>query len=391
MLLNTQEHQLKYIAVDPGTWYWSGRPQRQKHTFEDFVRIVNFGQVESGFESYCYWAMSPAKSDCVFLGTPSDIDNEIQSKLSTVNPSNFKKLFFDPLCKYPRFKLNSLTNIKRCLSPSKADAVVISKHDLSQYEVEVKVQHGKKSKDILVFYSPTSRCYYFVDYYPNGLGSNAETKQLAGFIQQYSTDNTTNLHSWASALINKGIMPKDCSIFYFGPVILTNTKNTVFIKNLYSNYMKLIYDTELDKFINNGLQKPTDEDLDTLNRMIASTDESVVGMGLKLLSNYDLQDYVCTISIMLAQNWQKVHASSVSKSVGFEQVLTTLNINKNILGSYNIDRTINELYSKSNNSKDKEVARKIVIARLTKELQRNWENQVKQFNNLNLSFNFTIE
>lgn len=52
MLLNTQEHQLKYIAVDPGRWYWSGAQQRQKYTFEDFVRIVNFGQVESGFESY---------------------------------------------------------------------------------------------------------------------------------------------------------------------------------------------------------------------------------------------------------------------------------------------------------------------------------------------------
>lgn len=186
-------------------------------------------------------------------------------------------------------------------------------------------------------------------------------------------------------------MPKDCSVFYFGPVILTNTENTIFIKNLYSNYMKLIYDTELDKFINNGLQKPTDEDLDTLNRMIASTDESIVGMGLKLLSNYDLQDYVCAIGIMLAQNWQKVRNSSVSKSVGFEQVLTTLNIDKKIFNGYDINKTINKLYSKSNNSKDKEVARKIVIARLTKELQKGWDNLVKHFNNLNLSFNFTIE
>lgn len=52
MLLNTQEHQLKYIAVDPCSWYWNNAQQRQKNTFEDFVRIVDFGQVKSGFECY---------------------------------------------------------------------------------------------------------------------------------------------------------------------------------------------------------------------------------------------------------------------------------------------------------------------------------------------------
>ena len=195
MLLNAQEYQLKYIAVDPGTWYWCNLPQHQKNKFEDFVQIVDFGQIKNGFECYPSYYINPTKASGIFLGTTADIDNEIQSKLSNVNPNNFKKLFFDPLCKYPRFKLNSLTNIKRCLNPSKADAVVISKHDLSQYKVEARVQSDKKSKDVLIFYSSTSKCYYFIDYYPNSLRSNTETKQLTDFIQQYSTDSTTNLHS----------------------------------------------------------------------------------------------------------------------------------------------------------------------------------------------------
>lgn len=208
---------------------------------------------------------------------------------------------------------------------------------------------------------------------------------------QYSSDATSKLHSWASALKNSGILPLDCTIVYYGEIILMNEVEVTHITNLYSKYMLITYDTELDKFVSNLLQQPNQEDIETIDRMLSSTDESVVGMGIKLLSNYDLSHSICTVGMMIMQHWNHIVNSSVHKSVGFEHVLSILGLNRYDLNSHNRDKMINDLYQSSSDDQDKTLARNVVINHLKREMQRTWEHCAKRFDNLKLSYQFTIE
>ena len=156
--------------------------------------------------------------------------------------------------------------------------------------------------------------------------------------------------------------------------------------------MLITYDTELDRFISAALQQPTMEDLETMARMFSSTDNSIVGMGLKLLSNYDISTSICSVGILIAQNWGNIASSSVSKSTGFEQVLKTLGLTRSELNSYEIDRIINTLYKNSTDKEDKEKVRNIIKQKIIAEIQKYWEPKyAKKFVNLGLDFKFTIE
>lgn len=187
------------------------------------------------------------------------------------------------------------------------------------------------------------------------------------------------------------MLPSDCYIFYFGEIILTTEKENQFINNIYSTYMKITYDTDLDSFINIALQKPGQEELDTINRMLSSTDESVVGMGLKLLTNYDLSESICSIGIIIANNWNNITRSTVSNSVGFEHVLSLLKIDKHEFSHRDEKFIINKLYDTSTNDNDKMKARNIVVNKVALELQKTLDRYRDRFPNLNLSFNFTVE
>lgn len=400
MILEITTHKIKYIAIDVYCDCYTWAPQYvAKNDLKDYVMVTDFGlQPKNDYYIYTYgskWDRPktvPNNAKCIFLGEISDINNEINKKLNPSDPSTFKKVYFDPNCKYPRFKLSSLTNIKRCLDFTKADTVIISQPDFEPYKVKAAVE-DKCREDVLILYSRRNDTYYFIDYYPDKLRKSSEDQKFQALLSKYADLQTVGLHRWASALIRGNILPTDCKEVYYGKVILTNTTNDIqFINNLFTQYMLITYDTELDRFISTALQQPTMEDLETIGRMLSSTDNSVVGMGLKLLSNYDISTSVCSVGILIAQNWGNISSSSVSKSTGFEQVLKTLGLNRLELNRYEIDAIINTLYKNSTDKEDREKARNIVKQKIIAEIQKDWESKyAKKFVNLGLDFKFTIE
>lgn len=392
MLLSIYKDQIKYIVVDPCIHYY-GKSSVPKTTFSEFINIEDLGNPPSTNHPYCTWRSIGPYSDVIkglFLGTPTDINNEINSKLNPASPSTFKKVYFDPLCNYPRFKLSTLTNIKRCLDPSKADSIILRPREWKLYQSYTSVSSNTTNKYI-VLHSISYDCYYLIDYYPEWLRDTQEWATLQRYIVQYSSDATSKLHSWASALKNSGILPLDCTIVYYGEIILMNEVEVTHITNLYSKYMLITYDTELDKFVSNLLQQPNQEDIETISRMLSSTDESVVGMGIKLLSNYDLSHSICAVGIMIIQHWDHIANSSVNKSVGFEHVLSILGLNRYDLNYNNRNKMINDLYQSSPDDQDKMLARNVVINNIKLEMQQTWERYEKRFDNLKLSYQFTIE
>lgn len=392
MILNKNINNIKYVFLDSDRYTYNAP---QKITFADYIDIVDFGKRSHKYYSNpYYWKQkqyfSSEKYMGIFLGSNDDVKNEINKKINPNGPGTLKKIYFDPLCKYPRFKVNALSNIKRCLNPDKADSVIIHFNDLDIYESHTWV-NDTVNTNILILYSNAQNTYYLVDYYPEKLSNKTNWKTLNTLINQNGTDNTSKLHFWASALVNANVLPSDCTIYYYGNIILLDNEKFNFLDNLYNKYMQITYDTELDKFINDTLQKPGQEELDTINRMLASSDNSVVGMGLKLLSSYDLSNSVCSIGMILANNWMRIADSNVSKSVGFEQVLSSLKLEKSDFAYGNNNRLMNRLYSNSTDEEDKKHAKNIIISQITQNIQKQWENYAKEFSNLDLSFKFTVE
>lgn len=397
MILYRETHKIKYVALDSDSTYYSWDPNSVKKVeFKDYVSLTDLGTAP---EKYCYCntysyscTETPRNAKGIYLGDVESIRNEINKKLNPVGPDKFAKVYFDPNCKYPRFKLSSLTDIKRCLDPSKADTVIISDPTINNYISRVRTIY-KKFKEVLILYSTTENCYYLIDYCPDKLINRAEDPKFQSLFSKYADIKEVGLRRWSSALINSKVLPSDCKEFYSGKVVLTHTdEETQFINNLFTKYMLLTYDTELDRFIANGLQKPTDEDLQTLQRIFASTDNSVVDMGLKLLSNYDLSSHVCSVGIILANSWGNINSSRVSRSVGFTQVLSSLGLRRQDLNTYNVDDIINVLYKKSNNPQDKERARNIIAQKISEAIEKEWKAKyAKKFNNFNFTFKFTIE
>lgn len=400
MILETTTHKIKYIAIDAYCDCYTWDPHYvAKNDLKDYVMVTDLGLYpKNGYYSYTYgykWdrpKIRPNNANGIFLGEISDINNEINKKINPSDPSTFKKVYFDPNCEYPRFKLSSLTNIKRCLDFTKADTVIISQPDFEQYKVKAVVDN-KPREDVLILYSRKNDTYYFIDYYPDKLRKSSEDQKFQALLSKYADLQSVGLHRWASALIGGNILPTDCKEIYYGKVILTGTTNNIqFINNLFTQYMLITYDTELDRFISATLQQPTMEDLETIGRMLSSTDNSVVGMGLKLLSNYDISTSICSVGTLIAQNWGNITGSSVSKSTGFEQVLRTLGLARSELNSYELDRIINTLYKNSTDKEDKEKARNVIKQKVIAEIQRDWESKYAvKFVNLGLDFKFTIE
>lgn len=391
MLLTKENNNIKYIGFDAYNY------NRQHNTLRDYVELCNINEyTQNSYYSYNYtsWNCNSSLQKCIgiYLGDTYSIENIINAKHSSNNLSTFNKVYFDPLCTYPRQRLNTLTNIKRCIDPTKADSVIISKPLFENYWVKA-VTCDRKIEDVLVLYSSTESCYYIIDYEPNLLPNSQYNTIFQTILSQVVNNKLTGLTRYASGLINSGILPSDTQVYYSGKVILLkNNSEITFINNLLNKYMIVTYDTELDKFISTSLQKPTSEDLESLGKMLSSSDESVVGMGIKLLSTFDINQSVCSIGMLIAENYDNIFKLSAAKSVGFHQVLSTLGLDKKDLDRYDAMKIANELYKNSENTEDRENVRLLAKQQISMLVERYAERLVtEKFGNMGFNFTFTIE
>lgn len=397
MLLNKETHNIKYISFLNFTRYGTSKFVEISELSE-LVKLTDFGtrQAEQFFcDTYVAYAdrKTPEYAHSIYLGDETTIKNEISKKvIDNVDINNISKIYFDPNCKYPRFKLDVLAGIKRSLNPAKADCVVITKDKSFPNYVSRPASLLKHSK-ILILYSKTEDCYYFVDYYPDMTYTKAYQNHFKLLLKPFLEYEDLDLASWAEVLIKCGVLPSDCAHFYYGSVVLTyNDEQTAFLNNLYTVYNNIILDTELDRLVSNNLQPITDDVLQTLSTMLSSNDPSTVDMGLKMLSGYDLRSHKCSVSTLLLYNWQHCKNSDVYISTGFRQVLQTLNIHPKTIDKYWIEYNINQLYEKCDNPDDLERTKQIIINHLENQIKRDWvEKYTFRYNGVNLTLNVKIE
>ena len=287
---------------------------------------------------------------------------ELSINSSEIN--DLKTIYFDPASTYPRYKLRENSDLKKVLKIEKADAVISQ----NEYTYSDRLNPGLVFKDnfdnlyLINFFS----IKYIKD---KSFQENYENcKVLEDQINDYRTANNMELIT-------------DLKIIEKNGYIETNIKLATSLYNLFNIYTKIVLEKDIDLLINKNLLDMTNEEYDQINSMLSSTDENTVELGLNLLSGYNINDNICKIGTLIVLNATNIFYNKGSNRVGFQQIISTLNINKvdAIRAEKRIGALINylkNLVELSNNEEDKIYERNCLLIFLKKEL-------IDKYNELN--------
>lgn len=379
MLLNKETSKIKYID-----FHFS-----ESHTqFNECIQIVDLGSYGPRSSVYANNkydnSIPPGLCYGLFIGEKPNLDEIIKSKINNnINVSD--KLYFDANCTYPRFKL-STKDMKRTIKLDKADKVVISKYD--PMYVKPTAYQLNEVKPYLV-YSPSEDVYYYFNMVRSPRRDTGWPKAITQLNQIYkkysSTGHQTELYEILKRL---SIIPNDSFVLPDDVWLLTE-QDYKYIDNIINKYMQLIYDTELDKFICEGLMPVTEDDINTLNNMFSSNDNSVIGLGLKLLSSYDITSDPLSIVLLLHKHYSKIRYNDAYKSVGFKQVINSLQITEDYLG-HQRDKLINQVFDACYTDEAKAKAREAVRLMVLRETQEYLNKTLNGLERYELTYDLTI-
>jgi hypothetical protein len=276
--------------------------------------------------------------------------------------------------------------MKRTIKLDKADKVVVSKYN--PIYVKPTSYRLRETKPYLA-YSPSEDVYYYFNTVRNSSYDNGWPKAVSQFNQIYkkysSTGHQTELYEILKYL---SIIPNDSFVMSEDVWLLTE-QDYKYIDNITNNYMQIIYDTELDKFICEGLMPVTEDDINTLHNMFSSNDNSVVGLGLKLLSSYDITSDPLSIVLLLHKHYANIRYNDAYKSVGFKQVLNSLQINEDYLG-HQRDKLINQVFEACHTDETKAKAREAVRLMVLREAQEYMNKTLNGLERYELTYDLTV-
>lgn len=96
--------------------------------------------------------------------------------------------------------------------------------------------------------------------------------------------------------------------------------------NIISVYPKYAKESALDKLVNGTLEKITEESILSLNDMLASTDDTTVELGLKILQGMNVTESPAAVTCLLCGNFDNIYKNKAMGTTGVSQVFKSLNI-----------------------------------------------------------------
>ena len=114
------------------------------------------------------------------------------------------------------------------------------------------------------------------------------------------------------------------TLVYHGPICYSQSGSTDVEHIMNGDYKKVITDKDLDAAINRTFDKLDAETVSSICDMLDSPDKVTKGVGLKILTGYNVQATPLTVRTMLGLR-EGLSSCSEWKSVGVQQVLTSIN------------------------------------------------------------------
>ena len=239
---------------------------------------------------------------------PTDISNlktlmDQYSKSLTVWVPG-KKIYFHPKSKFPRFKLMG-TDYKRTIKPDKCDCIVVPEVSERWIYIYTKMRIYKDKRSNNLF--GISKGIYdarFVD-----------EKHFLECIKLWNNDDLEFVQTTNIAEVNK--------------------ENSFAIDVLLGKYTKpIITDTMLDLEISKSLPIISESDIDSIDSMLGSTDQSVVEMGLKLLTGFNVFETPTIIKTLLYKHWNVATSNKALNSVAVRKMLNSVDADRKYIGQF---------------------------------------------------------
>lgn len=288
----------------------------------------------------------------IILGTNlEEIKKLYKSNLfENLDITKIKKVYFDKFAKFPRFKLQNFTDIKRCLKPENADIVIVPTKNPDM--------NTGYSKDF--FYSETDNKLY-------SFRINNHTIN----IYRDLTKKDYSKYEFLEYCLNENIISGDVKVISIvNTDIYEVTKDASDSIKLRSSNLKFVTVEQLDKALNETLPEPTNEDIDTIENMLKSTDKSVVGLGMDLLINYNLTKRAFLISLLLIKNNRNIFSSGKYYNVNFKNIIASLGIEHQMTSSGDHIRILYNKFYETCNEEDKEYVKTIMKDYVSSEIKK---------------------
>lgn len=226
-----------------------------------------------------------------------DIKAAIAAAKGTLTPNG--TLFFSKSSTYPRFKLSD-SGFKRCIKINKANNVVLG--ELNGFE------HGPYE-----FYEDENYVYEFTNPKNNYILCSNWAKK-----NEWNNDPVAYVKNHH---LFYGTEFKPCYKGVFSEFNANDADDV--LKILDGTYKNLIQDIDLDKAINTTFDTLTAEDLESICTMLDSPDRTTQGLGLKMLTGFNVQDTPLTLRTVLGTRLY-LQNNTEWKTVGVQQVLTSI-------------------------------------------------------------------
>ncbi len=255
--------------------------------------------------SWCDSNLSyPKCNDYVLYTKDVNITQYIESCTKGIDGSKSNyKLYFTPSSEFPRFKLSG-TKFSRCLNPNKADYIVIGdKWKKSSLTNKCILYRGKE-------------CYYLLAESNIYISYWSRTKEEELFLKdQKSYIDNIKSRVFPEDVVFVRYCTNDSILCGFGKItdMVLNNKTAC-----------IITDKMLDKTINNNFETLTTDTYKSICDMLDSSDETTRGLGLKMLTGFNVSKTPNAVRFMLGIRENKVRYLNEWNSVGVEQIKSTI-------------------------------------------------------------------
>ena len=273
-------------------------------SLRSYCNIGDFANLGGIWEEAAYWAMgcSTYDNDIVYLTTEKDFNAKLAAKtVKTINPGS--TLFFSSSSKFPRFKLAE-SDYKRCIKIEKANYIVYD-------DIPI-----KGSSEVIMLEDET---YVYV--WRKGWSSSSFSSRTAfGLRSEWDKDPIEyikNHHLYYGAEIN---------LLYEGKAMVVNNKYKPLIDLVLdpnNNTISFVTDKLLDEKINGTFDVLDEEAVRSICDMLDSPDRTTQGVGLKVLTGYNVQETPLTVRTILGLR-ENLCGCTEWKGVGVQQVLKSI-------------------------------------------------------------------
>lgn len=274
-----------------------------------------------------------------------------KNRISTVfkekiHQGNFgKTVYFHPASKYPRFKLQG-TSFKRTIKPDRADVIVIPTNfyisEYPRYEL-TRIYEDVYSKAL----------YAIPEYlYKSWFTSEEEFLQLA---KKWNTPHVELKYKETATLYK------------------IDKKFAYVLDVVYGKYTKpIITDNMLDLEVSKSLNIITESDIDSIDSMLASKDDSIVELGLKTLCGFNVFKTPNVIKTLIFKNYNRIINNKALTTIAVRKLFNSIDFPRNNYILRSFPNWIDNLLDPEDNVSDFEATQ---IKRLLMPLFKNYIEQ----------------